>query len=46
MRHLSLNRNVFGHHRRLRVASGYGDEKVPLQKTKFLDSWDIIGTKD
>ena len=43
IRHLSLNRNVFGRRRYLRV--GYGDAEVPLEKI-FLDTWDINGMKD
>jgi hypothetical protein len=44
IRHLPLNRNVFGLRRCLRV--GYSDEEVPLQETIFLDTWDINGMKD
>jgi hypothetical protein len=43
IRHLSLNRNVFGLRRCLRV--GYGDAEVPLAKI-FLDTWEINGMKD
>ena len=43
IRHLSLNRNVFGLRRCLGV--GYGDAEVPLEKI-FLDTWDIDGMKD
>jgi hypothetical protein len=44
IRHLSLNRNVFGLRRCLGV--GYSDEDVPLQETIFLDTWDINGMTD
>jgi hypothetical protein len=43
IRHVSLNR-VCGLRRCRRV--GYYDEEFPLQKTIFLDAWDINGTKD
>ena len=43
IRHLSLNRNVFGLRRCLKV--GYDDAEVPLAKI-FLDTWDINGMKD
>ena len=43
IRHISLNRNVFGRRRCLRV--GYGDAEFPLEKI-FLDTWDINGMKD
>ena len=43
IRHLSLDRNVFGLRRCLRVR--YNDAEVPLAKI-FLDNWDINGMKD
>jgi hypothetical protein len=43
IRHLSLNRNVWGLRRCLRV--GYNDQEVPLEKI-FLDTWDINGPMD
>ena len=43
IRHLSLNRNVFGLRRCLRA--GYDDEEAPLAKI-FLDTWDINGMSD
>jgi hypothetical protein len=44
LRHLSLNLNVCGLRRCLRV--GYGDEEVSLEVGVFLITWDIIGSKD
>ena len=46
IRRVSLNRNVCGLRRCLRVGLGYSDEEFPLQETIFLDTWDINGTKD
>ena len=43
IRHLSLDRNVFGLRRCLRT--GYSDADVPLEKI-FLDNWDIDSKKD
>ena len=44
LRDLSLNTNVFGLRRCLRV--GYSHEELPLEERIFLDSWDIMGSKD
>ena len=44
LRDLSLNRNVCSLRRCLRV--GYSHEVPPLDERIFLDSWDIIGSKD
>jgi hypothetical protein len=44
LRHLSLNSNVCGLRRCLRV--GYSDEEVPLEERIFLDNWDINNSKD
>jgi hypothetical protein len=44
LRDLSLNRNVCGLRRCLRV--GYGYEQLPFEERIFLDSWDIMGSKD
>jgi hypothetical protein len=44
IRHVSLNRNVYGLRRCLRA--GYCDDEFLLQETIFLDTWDINGTKD
>ena len=44
IRHLSLNRNVGGLCRCLRV--GYSNEDFPLPETIFLDSRDVNGSKD
>jgi hypothetical protein len=43
IRHPSLNRNVCGLRRCLRV--GYNDQEVPLEKI-FLDTWDIDSPMD
>jgi hypothetical protein len=43
IRDLSLNRNVCGLRRCLRV--GYNDQEVPLEKI-FLDTWDINSPMD
>ena len=44
IRHLSPNRNVCGLCRCLRV--GYSNEEFPLLETIFLDSRDVLGSKD
>ena len=44
LRDLSLNTNVFGLRRCLRV--GYSYKDLPLEERIFLDSWDIMGSKD
>jgi hypothetical protein len=44
LRRLSLNKNVCGLRRC--VSDGYSDENPPLDETIFLDTWDIIGSKD
>jgi hypothetical protein len=44
LRHLSLNSNVCGLRRCLGV--GYSNEELPLEETIFLDTWDIISSKD
>jgi hypothetical protein len=44
LRHLSLNPNVCGIRRRLRI--GYSDEDLPLEESILLDIWDIISSKD
>jgi hypothetical protein len=41
---MSLNPNVCGLRRCLRV--GYRDEELPLEERIFLDTWDIISSKD
>ena len=44
LRHLSLNPNVCGFHRYLIVR--YSNEEFSLEERIFLDTWDIIGSKD
>jgi hypothetical protein len=44
LRHLSLNPNVCGRRRCLRVV--YGDEDLPLEETILLDTWDMLSSKD
>jgi hypothetical protein len=44
LRHLSLNRNVCGRRRCLRV--GYGNEEIPLEERIFLNTRDIGSSKD
>jgi hypothetical protein len=42
--HLSLNPNVYGLRRCLRV--GYSNEELSLEERIFLDTWDVISSKD
>ena len=44
LRDVSLNTNVFGLRRCLRV--GYSHEDLSLEDRIFLDSWDITGSMD
>ena len=44
LRHLSLNLNVCGLRRCLRV--GHSNEQVPLEERIFLDTWDISSAED
>jgi hypothetical protein len=44
LRHLSLNPNACGLRGCFRV--GYNDEDLPVEKTIFLDSWNINGSKN
>jgi hypothetical protein len=44
LRHLSLNPNVCGLRRCFK--DGYSDKELPLEERIFLDTWDIIGSKD
>jgi hypothetical protein len=44
LRHLSLNPNLCGIRRCLRV--GYRDEELPLEERILLDVWDINSSKD
>ncbi len=46
LRHLSLSMNVRGLRRCATGRDGYSNENPPLDKTIFLDTWDIIGSKD
>jgi hypothetical protein len=44
LRHQSLNPNVCGLHCCLSV--GYSNEELPLEESIFLDTWDIMSSKD
>ena len=44
LRDLSLNPNVCSFRHRLRVR--YRDEELPLEEPIFLDTWDIMSSKD
>jgi hypothetical protein len=44
LRDLSLNPNVCGLRRCL--GAGYSYEELPLEERIFLDTWDIMGSKD